>query len=63
MPITNTSKNNSWGKPMKILVLMSERDWDIEEELYDAYGKLLDKFPDKNIEFNLYLDTPWSRGE
>ena len=48
---------------MKILVLMSERDWDIEEELYDAYGKLLDKFPDKNIEFNLYLDTPWSRGE
>ena len=46
---------------MKILVLISEHDDAIEEELYEAYMRMLDNSEDKNIEFNVYLDSEWSR--
>ena len=40
---------------MKIKVIISEHHFEIEEEIYKLYQKLLTKYPD--LELNISLDT------
>jgi len=34
-------------------IFMEEENWDIEEEIYEQYERILDQFPDKEIDLNL----------
>ena len=48
---------------MKILVLISEENEMVRDELYESYLRMLDNSDDKDIEFNVYLDSDWSRSQ
>lgn len=44
---------------MKITVLMSEHNENIEANLYDLYGTLLRKYP--GLKFHVYLASDWAK--
>lgn len=42
---------------MKVLILLSEHDGELEDELYKVYQEFFDKIES----FHIYKDSPWSR--
>ena len=40
-------------KTLSIWLFIEEDDWEVEENIYEAYGELLDLFPDTEIDLRL----------